>query len=177
MQILDSSQFIARINHIVGTNAQQGSPANLGSGRGEGRAQLLQIRLMQKQLRLLKQELSAAISAIKSEFTTARARIGKGFGAGLVAGFFGRKTMGKANAFERDRLRREQIQAVGPYEHAKKEIDRLLAYFDQVKGHIELSSYAQAPRTVPSKNRDYPAGRSFIHAEPQDNSQQRRLTI
>ena len=40
------------------------------------------------------------ISAARSEFTTARTAVGKSVGAGLAAGFFGRKTVGRINVNE-----------------------------------------------------------------------------
>lgn len=65
--------------------------------------------------------------------------MGKSFGAGLAAGFFGRKTMGRVNAGRRDDLRCQQHQAVARYDHLKMVVDRVFHLLDTVKAPIELS--------------------------------------
>ena len=149
-----ASDFLARINHIVGCDVSKSdSTIRLNwNNYDEGRALIQRLRVMQKELQLLKQEIGATVTAIKSEFTTARTKVGKSFGAGLAAGFFGRKTMGRANASHRDSLRRGQMQAVAPYETLKGTIDRLLAVLDQLKGQIEVSpAYKIRTATLPKK--------------------------
>ena len=106
---------------------------------------------MQKKLRLLKQQIKAAIASTKSEFTTARVSVGKSFGAGFAAGLFGRKTMGSINATRRDDLRRAQIRAVAPYENVKGIIDQIINKLDSIKGQIELSPEYQTRPEKPIK--------------------------
>lgn len=139
--MLPATNYLARINQIVGCDVSSSS-AKLHftwNSYDEGRALIQRLRIMQKELRLLKQEINAAVSAINSEFTTARTKLGKSFGAGLAAGFFGRKTMGRVNASQRDSLRRGQMQMVSPYRNLKGAIDGLLATLDSIKGQVELS--------------------------------------
>jgi hypothetical protein len=109
---------------------------------------------MQKQLRLLKRDVSAVISAVKSEYTTARMRVGKTFASSLAAGFFGRRTVGRVNSAQRDSLRRSQLDAVAPYEHVKGIIDSILYQLDTVKGQIELSpEYSQRACSLKANHR------------------------
>ncbi len=141
MEIPSALEYMARIKRVMGIPAGQDSTTLhlTWNNREEGKALIQRIREMQKELRLIKQEVTATISAVKSEFASARTQVGKGFGAGLAAGFFGRKAMGSVNASEKDRLRRKQADFVRPYEAAKHEIDQFLATLDRFKGKIELS--------------------------------------
>src|SRR2546430_2259076 len=84
--------------------------------REQGKAALQRLRTIQKELRFLKQEVNASEAALKSEYTTARMKVGKTVASGLAAGFFGRRTVGRFNSAQRDNLRRNQIGAVAPYE-------------------------------------------------------------
>ena len=140
------NEHLATVNRIVGVNVTDPTATiNLTwNDRSQGQAHLRSIRQKQKELKLLKREIGATVSALKSEFTTARTAVGKSFGAGLAAGFFGRKTMGRVNAGRRDDLRRQQHQTVAPYEHLKLVIDRVVAALDSIKGQIELSPSYQA---------------------------------
>ena len=56
----------------------------------QAKALLVRIRAVQKELRLLKQQISVAISSAKSEFPSVRVSVGKSVGATLAAGAFGR---------------------------------------------------------------------------------------
>lgn len=159
---MSPKEFIDRISSIVGDDISDGE-INLRyywNDHQQAKALLLRIRTVQKELRLLKQEVTGTISAARSEFTTARTTVGKSVGAGIAAGFFGRKTMGRINAARRDDLRRGQLQAVAPYENVKNIIDQVLAKLDSVKGRIELSAEYQ---TRPEK-RKKPS--SFIETPP-----------
>ena len=129
---MSPKEFIDRISSIVGDDVSDGE-INLHyswNSHQQAKALLLRIRTVQKELRLLKQEVTATISAARSEFTTARTAVGKSVGAGIAAGFFGRKTVGRINAARRDDLRRGQLQAVAPYENVKSIIDQILAKLD-----------------------------------------------
>jgi hypothetical protein len=101
-------------------------------------------------MRLLKKEVNAVVSAIKSEFATARTSVGTGFGEGLTAAIFGRRAAGRANAGQRDALRREQIDAVEPYDRVKRTIEQIIHQLDLTKGQIELSPEFQI--RTPKKN-------------------------
>ncbi len=150
---MSPKEFTERISSIVGDDISDGE-INLRyswNNYEQAKALLLRIRTVQKELRLLKQEVTATISAARSEFTTARTAVGKSVGAGIAAGFFGRKTVGRVNAARRDDLRRGQLRAVAPYENVKNIIDQVLAKLDLVKGRLELSPEYQIRPEKPKK--------------------------
>jgi len=117
------------------------------------RALITEIRRMQKEIRLVKREVSAEQAAVRSEFVTGKATVGHGVGSALGGMIFGRKAMGSINAGRRDDIRRAQFAAMQPYDQLKRLIDGLLARLDQAKVQIELSPEYQ----------DKPQKRSEIH--------------
>jgi hypothetical protein len=94
---------------------------------------------VQKQLRLIKKEIVQTKHEINAAYTSEGIGIGKSFGAGIAAGFFGRKTMGKVNASTRNSIRQQQIRAIAPYEEVSRKIDNVLLQFDQLK--LQLDSW------------------------------------
>lgn len=72
--------------------------------REQGRSALQRLRVIQKELRFLKQEVTAAEAAVKSDYTTERMKVGKTIASGLAAGFFGRRTVRRFNSARRDSL-------------------------------------------------------------------------
>ncbi len=154
-------EYFQRVGQIVGDDISDGE-VNLHldwKNYSEAQALLTRIRTIQKEMRLLKKEVNATISVIKSEFATARTSVGTSFGEGLAAGLFGRRTMGRVNAARRDDLRRNQIAAVEPYDRVKRIIDQILHQLDTCKGRIELSPEYQIRTTqpVPAKPPPRPA--------------------
>ena len=107
--------------------------------REEGRAILQRLRMMQKELRFLKKEVSATEAEVKSEYATAKMRVGKTVTSALAAGFFGRRTVGRFNSAQRDSLRRSQVSVVAPYDRVKQMIDQIIAKLDHAKSQVELS--------------------------------------
>lgn len=104
-----------------------------------GKRLIANIRDMQKQIRLLKKQLSAEMSEVRSHMTTNRTAIGKGVGTALGGMIFGRKAMGSMNAARRDDARVAQHRAMQPYEDLKNLMDQVLAKLESTKSHIELS--------------------------------------
>lgn len=161
--------FINRIGQIVGDDISDGE-INLRlswTNYSDGKALLVRMRGMQKELRLLKKEVGAVIAGIKSEHITARTSVGTGLGTGLFGAFFGRKAAGKMNAARRDDLRRSQISAVAPYERVKEIIDQVLHQLDASKGKVEMSPEYQVrhgPAQTPPPPRlpAPPAPRYFV---------------
>ena len=93
---------------------------------------------MQKELRLLKKDVNGEMTLIRSSFSSEKAQIGKpGFKTGFMGGLFGKKNVGKMNALQRDGLRRQQMEAIAPYENVKRAIDEALVRLDQVKGELD----------------------------------------
>lgn len=70
---MSHEELIARISEIVGDDVSDGEINLHFSWNSPEQARGLLVRIRtQKQLRLLKQQISAAISSAKSEFTSAR---------------------------------------------------------------------------------------------------------
>ena len=165
-------EYLDRVGLIVGGDISD-REVNLQfswNDYSEAKALLIRLRSIQKELRLLKMEVSATVSSVKSEFTTARTSVGKSFGATLAAGFFGRRTMGLVNAAQREDLRRNKIDSLEPYEGVKRIIEQILHQLETIKVQIELSPEYQVrtpkratatPPQLPSPPPD-PIGRRFF---------------
>jgi hypothetical protein len=97
------------------------------------------IRNMQKEIRLLKKNLTSEMSNVRSHHTTQKTAIGKGVGSALGGMLLGRKMVNSMNAVRRDDARVAQHQVMQPYEAMKHLMDQLLAKLDVVKLEIELS--------------------------------------
>ena len=167
---MSPEDFLQKISAIVGQDISSGQITMRVSWNdpAEARSLLLRLRTMQKQLRLLKRDASAMISSVKSEYATARMRVGKTFASGLAAGFFGRRTVGHFNSAQRDSLRRSQVSAVAPFERVKGIIDSLLYQLDTVKGQIELSPeyLSSASRAKPVIKAEVVASTPFSKPPP-----------
>jgi len=146
---MSPEDLIAKIGEIVGDNVSDGKIDFKYSWDSyeQAKALLVRIRIVQKELRLLKQQVGATISSTKSDFSSARISVGKGVGSSIAASFFGRKKVGRINATRRDDLRRAQIKTVAPYEKVKQIIDQIITKLDEVKGRIELSPEYKARPT------------------------------
>jgi hypothetical protein len=105
----------------------------------EAKAQLNKIHLMQKELRLVKKDISITMKAIRSTFVAKKTEVGKGFGAGVMTGLFGKKAAGRSNAIEKENLRRRQVAELSPYEAVARTIDDVLVQLDKAKIQIETS--------------------------------------
>jgi GYF domain 2 len=134
-------EYMKQVNEIVGDDVTDGDVRLKirWTNREEAKRALAQVRRMQTELRRLKQSISADEAALRSEFTTRRAQIGKSFGAGLAAGLLGRKRMGGINAVRRDGLRQEQLSATDPYRRVKRLVDAVIQALNDIKGKIENS--------------------------------------
>jgi GYF domain 2 len=150
---MSPEDLIAKIGEIVGDDVSDGKIDFKYSWDSyeQAKALLLRIRTVQKELRLLRRQISATISSTKSDFSGARISVGKGVGSSIAAGFFGRKAVGRINASRRDDLRRAQIKTVAPYENVKRIIDQIITKLDEVKGKIDLSPDYQARPTRAAK--------------------------
>lgn len=115
----------------------EGKVALSWSSASEALAHKRSIMQLQKELRLIKKRIAVDKRQIGSQFTTQRLMIGKGFGAGVAAGLFGRRNMGSVNAARRNDLRVQQLQAQAPYEEASAKIDAVLAQLDGLKNDID----------------------------------------
>jgi hypothetical protein len=136
-----SQEFLSEIARIVGDDLSDGE-VNLRlswNDYHEGKAHIDRMRAMQRDLRVLKKDVSAEISNLKSHFITQKASVGTSLGAGLAGLLIGRRTVGKFNTANREDLRRSQINSVAPYESVKRTIDQILHMLDGCKAQVEAS--------------------------------------
>lgn len=132
-------EYYQRVNQILGTDIQDGR-LNLSfkwETPGEAKILLSKIRIMQKELRLVKKDLAFDIQSIRSGYITSKAKVGQGAGSAISSLLLGRKVVGRGNAWERESLRRQQISHLSPYESVKRLLDTILLELDKVKIKIE----------------------------------------
>jgi hypothetical protein len=99
---------------------------------------------MQAELRFLKQQIAADMASIRSDFTSKRTAVGKTLPHIAAGVFFGRRNVGRVNAVQRDSLRREQFNALEPYEKVKRLIDAVVHTLNEAKARIETSDEYRA---------------------------------
>lgn len=152
-------EFVAQISQIVGIDVSDPKAEVRFSYNTyeEARELVKQLKNTIKRLQLLKQEVNATISAIKSEYATERTSVGKTLGGTFATAFMGRKAAGGFNSLRRDELRRSQVDAVSQYEKLKAEIDGIVAKLSGAKGKIELSpTYQTKPNSPTAKSSSIP---------------------
>lgn len=125
-KILDANSKGGKIEMSISVNSKE-----------EAKAKLLEIRHKQKELKFVKKDISVTVKAIRSAYTQQKSGVGSGIGASLNAGLFGKKTAGKMNSNEKERLRQAQAKAVAPYEGLSRGIDGLVLQMDAVKLRLE----------------------------------------
>src|SRR6266568_780103 len=78
------------------------------------------IQQVQKEIKLVKSEITLAKQQVHSQYTDKKVHVGKGFGAGLATGLFGAKAVGRANALTRNSIRHKELKAMEPYIEAEQ---------------------------------------------------------
>ncbi len=124
--------FFARVETIIGSSykKRQGIELRIACKTvDDAKQQLVTIRQMQKELRLVKKELGYAKRTIRSSYTTAKVKIGKGFRNGLIRS----RSVDRANALRRNQVRIKERQALVPFESVERLIDSLLVQMDHAK--------------------------------------------
>ena len=134
-----ANEYQRRTEEILGSKISSGALSLKFSWEtpDEAKTLLKKILLMQKELRLVKKDISATTKEIRSTFTAKKAEVGTGIGAGLMAGLLGKKTAGKSNAIDKENLRRQQVAQISPYEAIAGTIDNILIQHDKAKLQIE----------------------------------------
>ena len=100
------------------------------------------IQQLQKEIRLVKSEVTLAKQQILTSYASAKVHVGKGFGAGVATGLFGAKTVGRANAVTRNNLRHKELKALEPYVEAEHFIAKVLTGLDSLK--LEMKTWLAA---------------------------------
>jgi hypothetical protein len=104
----------------------------------EAKLVLKQIGQVKRELQLIKKEINLEKKNLRSAYTTAKVKVGKGgFGQGVLQGLFGKKTMGSINAAQREDIRRKERAQIAPYEHLTQHIDKCLLALDAYRVSIE----------------------------------------
>ena len=132
-----AKDYEKRVNDILGTNMRNGKLHLHWESVEEAKLRKAEVAQMQKEIRLVKKQLSAHMREINSAYTSERTKVGKGFGAAFLGGLFGKKSVGKVNASQRDSLRLQQLEARRPYESMGRMIDSVLLQLDQAKLQID----------------------------------------
>lgn len=96
------------------------------------------IRLKQKEIKLVKGEITAAKKQIHSQYTDKKTNVGKGFGAAVATGVFGAKAVGRSNSVARNNIRNQEMKVMQPYVDAERFIADLLVKLDNVKLQLDL---------------------------------------
>ena len=102
------------------------------------------IQQLQKEIRLVKSEITLAKQQIHASYADAKVHVGKGFGAGFATGLFGAKTVGRSNAVTRNNMRHRELKALQPYVEAEQYIAKILLGLDKHK--LELKTWIAAQK-------------------------------
>ncbi len=110
----------------------------------EAKRYIANIQQLQKEIRLVKSDITLAKRQIHANYANQKAHIGTGFGAGFAKGVFGAKTMGKAHTVTRGNIRHRELQALHPYEEAERFIATVMAGLDKLK--LEMKTWIETQR-------------------------------
>jgi hypothetical protein len=137
--VTTAKEYITKIESILGVKMHNNAFELSFSfdTEEEGKLLLRRITMMKKEMGIVKKELNNTMKNIRSEYTAKKAEVGTSFGAGLAAGLFGKKFVGKNNAIQKENLRRQQVNAISPYEVVLNLVDKLLIKLDDLKIQIE----------------------------------------
>lgn len=99
----------------------------------EAKVNIAQIRQIQKELRLIKREISHTIKEIRANYKYQMANVQAGF----LATIAGRKSAGQDRARKKLDIRQNEYLAVSPYEDLIQQIEKILVQLDSTKLEIE----------------------------------------
>ncbi len=130
-----SNPYIARVEKMVSSKDIEMSWKTLEQAKGY----VANIQQLQKEIRLIKSEITLAKQQVHSSYTDKKVHVGKGFGAGAATGLFGAKAVGRANAVTRNNLRHRELKALEPFVEAEQFIAKVLAGLDSLK--LEMKTW------------------------------------
>lgn len=111
----------------------------------EAKMYVANIQQLQKEIRIIKSEITLAKQQIHSKYTDKKVHVGKGFGAGAATGLFGARAVGRSNSLIRNKIRHEELKAMEPYTEVEQFIFKVLAGLDKLK--LELKAWIAAQKT------------------------------
>jgi hypothetical protein len=135
-----SNPYIARVEKMVSSS----DISETWSTPEQAKRYVANIQQLQKEIRLLKSEITLAKQQIHSSYTDKKVHVGKGFGAGVATGLFGARTVGRANAVTRNNLRHRELKTIEPYIEAEQFIAKVLAGLDKLK--LEMKTWISAQK-------------------------------
>ncbi len=130
-----SNPYIARVEKMVSSKDIEMSWKTLE----QAKRYVANIQQLQKEIRLIKSEITLAKQQVHSSYTDKKVHVGKGFGAGAATGLFGAKAVGRANAVTRNNLRHRELKALEPFVEAEQFIAKVLAGLDSLK--LEMKTW------------------------------------
>ena len=130
--------YQGEIEEILGAPFERGGNIKLGFNFDtvpEARLLLKEIRLKQKQLRLVKKNANQEMREIRAVYKVKREEISdSGAFTGLL---FGKRTAGRERQRKKSALSQNQKEHLLPYENVKNSIDQINMQFDGVKLQVE----------------------------------------
>jgi hypothetical protein len=104
----------------------------------EAKAAQKQIVLAQKELRQVKKEMGLTMRDLRAQYADKKEDVSRGsFSKGVAQGLFGKKTVARADASQKDAIRQAQQKQLAPYEALAAHIDAVLLDYDRRKMQID----------------------------------------
>jgi hypothetical protein len=127
------NQYIVNVQAILGSAYNNGNISFRWSTPQEAKQYIALIRQMQKEIKLVKHDVTQAKKQIHAQYAAKKTQIGKGLGAGIETFMFGAKNVGKVNALARQNVRNQELKALEPYVQAERFISDVLTKLDGFK--------------------------------------------
>ena len=135
-----SNPYVARVEKMVSSS----NISTTWSTLEEAKMYVANIQQLQKEIKIVKSEVTIAKQQVHSNYTDKKVHVGKGFGAGVATGIFGAKAVGRANSLTRNSVRHQEMKALEPYLEAERFISGVLAGLDKLK--LELKAWIATQR-------------------------------
>jgi hypothetical protein len=133
-----SNPYITQVEKMVSSKDIEMSWSTLE----QAKRYIANIQQLQKEIRLVKSEITLAKQRVHSSYTDKKVHVGKGFGAGIATGIFGARTVGRANAVTRNSIRHRELKSLEPFVEAEQFIAKVLAGLDSLK--LEMKTWIAA---------------------------------
>lgn len=130
-----ANPYIARVEKMVSSSDIEMTWSTLD----QAKLYVANIQQLQKEIKLLKGEVTLAKQQIHSNYTDKKVHVGKGFGAGVATGIFGARAVGRTNSLTRNSIRHKELNALEPYVEAEQYISKVLLGLDKLK--LELKTW------------------------------------
>lgn len=130
----DADDLYAELTRIMGGDPVEGVHMNLSwDSPAAGRAEVKRLKLMKKELAMVKRDAAASIREVKSHFVSQRSNVEAGF----VASLFGKKSAARDRIEKREEAKRAEAAASRPYERVRDIVDQLSVQLDRAVLEVE----------------------------------------